>query len=169
MPHQYLTGMELQPSQEAFNGLDLLGERCVRSLRPRALYLPLSQPLPTPFSIHSPCPGHTGSPAGRGWGERDTLGGRRRTPAGAPAWPDHPAPFPPRVPPLTPQSAAIPVKGGTDLPSHMPGLCWCQRSGPQDHSSTLPPASSVRSLPWTTAFATIPRKRALRLLMLGSP
>lgn len=24
MPHQYLTGMELQPSQEAFNGLDLL-------------------------------------------------------------------------------------------------------------------------------------------------
>lgn len=41
MLHMYLAGMELQPSHEAFNGLDLLGERCVRkSLRPKALYPP---------------------------------------------------------------------------------------------------------------------------------
>lgn len=41
MLHMYLAGMELQPSQEAFNGLDLLGERCVRrSLRSMALYPP---------------------------------------------------------------------------------------------------------------------------------
>lgn len=39
--HMYLASMELQPSQEAFNGLDLLGERCIRrGMRPRALYPP---------------------------------------------------------------------------------------------------------------------------------
>lgn len=67
MLHSYLAGMELQSSQEAFNGLDLLEKRWVRrGLRPRALTLPVSQPLPVPFQPYSPCPDHTGSPAGSG-------------------------------------------------------------------------------------------------------
>lgn len=41
MLDMYLAGMELQPSQETFNGLDLLGEKCIRrGLKVRALYLP---------------------------------------------------------------------------------------------------------------------------------
>lgn len=41
MLHIYLAGMELQPSQEAFNGLDLLRERYVRrGQRTRDLNLP---------------------------------------------------------------------------------------------------------------------------------